>query len=79
MTKKISLINDEFKETLLKEVAQTLAAFEEMRKKKKLSNKHEVYRQYCITLIDNPTPANIMLFTCGRAEDMKRFKLEESS
>lgn len=79
MTKKMSLINEKFKEELLKDVETTLAAFEEMRKKKKLSNKHEVYRQYCITLIDNPTPANIMLFTCGRAEDMKRFKLEESS
>ena len=47
-------------------------ALEKLNKKRKMSTKDKLCREYLRTFVNNPTSINYVLMSCGRADQMKR-------
>lgn len=67
--KDVGLIDEGYKKSF-DEAAQEL--LKELNNKKKLSQKDQLLRERLITYVNNPTQINMLLFTSGRFEKMKR-------
>jgi hypothetical protein len=66
---KIHMIDPELQEKLMLEAQEAL---DELNNAKNLTTKDKLFREYMITLCDNPTPVNLVLYLSGRPESMKR-------
>jgi len=67
--KKISMVDEEYFTAFMKACREFL---DQLNSKKKMTIKDRLYREYMITLIDNPSALNIVLYNAGRPEEMRR-------
>lgn len=72
--KKIPLVDPE---VLRQAVINAEDALKYLKEKKKNSKADFLIMEYLRTFINNPTPVNYILLSCGRADEMKR-KEEET-
>lgn len=72
--KKIPLVDQEALERFVKDAKEEL---EYLRNKKRKTRPDFLSMEYLRTFINNPTPVNYILLSCGRADEMKR-KEEET-
>lgn len=67
--KSIPLVTEE----LLNQVIEWIKAeIEHLKKKKRKSKADLLLLEYAKTFLNNPTPVNYILMSCGRADEMKR-------